>query len=371
MAKRHIEEILIFICAIGFFISSMFDVEKKSKDIPLDLFPIDSRKLDEDINESAEIAVPIGDHVLPLKIKEASFLNKEEMEYYHKNTWNPLKTLEQNRRALVDKFMKTCVDCVEYFLAMSDGVVLKISSHAGGIHLKSAKIENFRQYDISQIIYLMTDSPLFCRLVRSLITKYKISRYIPSKAVFLLTHGEASHVSYTGLEHVINLRIMNQKILSALDCKKYKMLFGATVFHEMLHWYHQVSDFREYERRGRSMSCILRRLHNYRSNIFLGWRPDEIAKYFSNDEEYYTMYGLREEYGELVLDNLCEANYTYERHGYIRASHLMFRRKFPDERDFIVNYRDSSLLKFFQNNVLPRFGDAEFKVKEEKATPKP
>lgn len=365
MTKRHIDEVLILICAILFFINSLFEEEKKSVTVLDDLFPIDSRKSDDNLNKPAEIAVPIEDHIPPLKIRKAFWLNEKEMEYYQKNTWNPSKTLEQNRRALVDTFMKTCVDCVEYFLAMNDGVIIKIRSRPQGIRLQSAKIENFRQYDISRIIYLMTDSPLFCRLARSIITKYKTARYIPSKAVFLLTHGEASHVSYSGLEHVINLKIMNQKILSALDCRKHKMLFGATIFHEMLHWYHQISDSCKFAGRGNSTSCILKRLRASRPGIFFEGHQDEIAKYFSNDEEYYTMYGLQEENGELVLDNLCEANYTYDRYDYIRASHLTFRRKFPDEKDFIVNYRDSSLLKFFQNNVLPRFGDEEFMVKAE------
>ncbi|MDR3186839.1 MAG: hypothetical protein LBT63_00170 [Holosporaceae bacterium] len=305
--------------------------------------------------------------IYPLQIMEASLLNEKEMEYYRKNTWDPSKTLEQNRRALTEMLMKTCIDRVENFLSAENGVVLKVASQSHGILLESAKIEEFRQYDLTQVIYLMTNSPSFCRLARSLVAKYKTMPYRPQKAIFLFTKGEANHSSYSAVHYVLNLRTSDHFILSALDCRRHKMLFGATVFHEMLHWYHKVSDPIAYTKRTESTNCIRERFRQYKP-YFSSEQQDRVAKYFSNDEEYYTMYGLREEDGEMVLDVLCEAMYTCEQYNYVRGSHVTFRRHFPDERDFIMSARDSSLLRFFQNNASAEFGEDEFKCREQENT---
>ncbi|MDR2781459.1 MAG: hypothetical protein LBB21_03320 [Holosporaceae bacterium] len=311
--------------------------------------------------EIEEPAVPIEEWVKPLKIRQFSSLNGKELEYYHKNTWDENKTLEQNRKELVNLFMKTCIEPIEDFLQVDKGIVLKLGGQAGAILLQSAQVDEVRPHELVRIFYLLTDSPTFCKLLRSLITKYKTMFYRPQKAVFLFTKGDASHASYSSVHYVINLRTMDYYILSALDCTKHKLLFGGTMFHEMLHWYHKVSNWSEYEHRGKSMNCIRRRLQEYQTYDFFCQYRDQIAMYFSNDEEYYTMYGLKEEYGEMMLDTLCEATYTYEQYGYIRGSHVAFRRHYPDEKRFILNTRDSKLLKFFQENHLPEFGDGEFK----------
>ncbi|MDR2067932.1 MAG: hypothetical protein LBP41_03015 [Holosporaceae bacterium] len=304
------------------------------------------------------------ENIYPLRIRTASLLNEKEMEYYKKNTWDPSKTLEQNRKILTETLMKTCIDRVENFLSAENGVILKVASQSHGILLESAKIEEFRQYDLAQVIYLMTNSPSFCRLARSLIAKYKTMPYRPQKAIFLFTKGEANHSSYNTVHYVLNLRTGNHFILSALDCKRHKMLFGATVFHEMLHWYHKVADPIAYVKRTESTNCIRERFHQYKTYFFFEQYQDVVAKYFSNDEEYYTMYGLREENGEIVLDILCEAMYTCEQYDYVRCSHATFRRHYPDERDFIINTRDSSLLKFFLDNASTEFGAEEFKCRQ-------
>jgi hypothetical protein len=309
--------------------------------------------------EIEEPAVPIEEYVHPLQIRLFSSLDAKELEYYYKNTWNSNKTLEQNKRDLVDLFMKTCIEPIEDFLPVDKGVVLKLGGQAGAILLQSAQVDEVRPPELVRIFYLLADSPTFCRLLRALVTKYKTMFYRPQKAVFLFTKGEASHASYSTVHYVINLRTMDNTILSALDCTKHKLLFGGTIFHEMLHWYHKVSDSSAYERRANTMNCIIRRLQEYNYYDFPGNRH-QIAKYFSNDEEYYTMYGLKEEDGDLVLDTLCEATYTLEQYGYIRGSHVAFPRHYPDEKKFILNTRDSALLKFFQKNPPPEFGKEEF-----------
>jgi hypothetical protein len=308
-----------------------------------------------------EALVPIKKETPILKIRKVSLLNENEIKYYRRNTWDPSKTLEQNRRKLTEDFMKTCVDAVEDFSSGPRGVCLKIKGQFSGIFLsKSAQIERFDESEISNMIYLTTASPSFCRLIRALLTKYKTMPHRPQRALFLFTKGEANHSSYDGLRYVLNVRKMDHTILSALDCSKRKMLFGEIVFHEMLHWYHRVSDPVGYEKRGKSTDCICRRFQDRRDYFAFGNEGEAAVKYFSNDEEYYTMYGLKEEDGDLILDDLCEATYTYEQHQYVRGSHVWFGRRFPEERNFIVNFRDSSLLKFFQNNPPPEFGRGEF-----------
>ncbi|MDR2766437.1 MAG: hypothetical protein LBB63_03180 [Holosporaceae bacterium] len=308
--------------------------------------------------------VPLDENIPPLRIRESSLLNEDEMEFYKKNTWNPKKTLEQNRRMLTDNFMKTCVERVVDFLSMDKGVVLQVASQSQGIFLESAKIEEFRECDVARVIYLMTDSPLFCRLIRSILTKYKTMTYRPQKAIFLMTKGEANHSTYSALHYVINLRTLDHTILSALDCSEQKIMFGATVFHEMLHWYHNVANFEDCRRRQKSDDCIRHRLSSIGYGGFSPAYVDKIARYFTNDEEYYAMYGLKKENGELLLDILCEAAYSNERYGYIRGSHAVFRRHFPDERNFLLNSRDSSLLKFFQIAPIPEFGKGDFKCSD-------
>ena len=202
--------------------------------------------------------------------------------------------------------------------------------------------------------------------MRALLAKYKTMFYRPQRAVFLFTKGDANHSSYSVLHHVVNVRMINHVVLSALDCTKHKLLFGETVFHEMLHWYHKVSDNLASERRCKTTSCISKRLRDCKYYNFLKKYGDHVASCFSNDEEYYTIYGIKEENGELVFDPLCEATYTFEQCGYIRGSHTIFKR-LSDERNFIVNSRDSSLLKFIKNNPLPKFGDDEFKCVNLKA----
>ncbi|MDR2268266.1 MAG: hypothetical protein LBD81_02315 [Holosporaceae bacterium] len=308
--------------------------------------------------------IPLEEYVEPLRIKEFSLLNKKELEYYHKHTWDPFKTLEQNRRALTSSFLKTCVDRVEDVVTVDDGIILKLASRDGPIVLKPASVEFIRDYELNKIIYLMTDSPYFCRLLRSLLAKYKTMCYTPQKAVFLITKGEASHTIYNILHHVLNLRILDQTFLSALDCTRHKMQFGATVFHEMLHWYHQLSNPAECERRSKSTSCIRRSFYAHQSINAFHWYEDAIIQSFSNDEEYYTMYGLVEdEYGGIAIDTLCEAAYTYEQYGYIRGSHRVFNRR-SEEKNFIVRARNSSLLKFFQDSAPLKFGEGEFRTLE-------
>ncbi|MDR3151370.1 MAG: hypothetical protein LBT67_00770 [Holosporaceae bacterium] len=311
--------------------------------------------------------VPLGEYVQPLRIKEFSLLNEKELEYYHKHTWDPLKTLEQNRRNLSKSFLKTCVDRVEDAITVDDGIILKLASRNGAIVLKPASIEFIRDYELNKIIYLMTDSPYFCRLLRALLAKYKTMRYTPQKAVFLITKDEANHTVYNILPHVLNLRILDQTFLSALDCTRHKMQFGATVFHEMLHWYHQLSNPVECERRSKSTSCIRRRFYANQSINTFCWYEDSAIQNFSNDEEYYTMYGLVEdEYGEMAIDTLCEASYAYEQYRYIRGSHRAFNSR-SEERNFIIGARDSSLLKFFQDSAPLKFGEGEFRTKERTA----
>jgi hypothetical protein len=307
-----------------------------------------------------EALVPIDENAPVLNIRNGLFLSEKEEEYYRKNTWDSSKTLEQNKKMVVDDFMKTCVDEVEDLLSTPKGVFLKIKSQFHSIFLTAAQqVERLDKDEVSKIIYLMTESPSFARLIRALLTKYKASTYRPQKALFLFSKGEANHSSYDGLRYVLNIRTSDHAILSALDCSKRKMLFGEIVFHEMLHWYHRVSDTPACEIRGKSMNCILRRLYALGLS-----NPRSVAKYFSNDEEYYTMYGLKEENGELVLDVLCEATYTYEQRRYIRASHLSFNGRFSVERNFIFNGRDIPLLSFFQNNPLPEYGKGEFKCSD-------
>ncbi|MDR1375343.1 MAG: hypothetical protein LBJ45_00820 [Holosporaceae bacterium] len=330
--------------------------------------PDQSESLDDFFKNYEEMeqnfVAPLDENVYPLQIRKASLLNEKEMEYYKKNTWDPSKTLEQNRRMLTETLMKTCIDRIENFLSAENGVVLKVASQSHGIFLESAKIEELRQYDLAQVIYLMTNSPSFCRLARSLIAKYKTMQYRPQKAIFLFTKGAANHSSYSIAHYVLNLKTNDLFILSALDCKRNKMLFGATVFHEMLHWYHMVSDPVTYAERSKSTNCIRERFRQYQSSFFFEQYQDTVAQHLSNDEEYYTMHGLREENGEIVLDVLCEAMYTCEQYDYIRGSHLTFPRHFPEERDFIVNTRDSSLLKFFLDNASAEFGKEEFNHRE-------
>ncbi|MDR0753192.1 MAG: hypothetical protein LBE95_00785 [Holosporaceae bacterium] len=307
--------------------------------------------------------VPLEEWVLPLEIRKTSPLNAKEMEYYQKSTWDPSKTLEQNKKILVDAFMKTCVDPVEDFLPVDKGIILKLASQQSGIMLQSAEIEEVRRQDLVEIFYLMTDSPTFCQLMRAFLAKYRTMPYRPQRALFLITKGEANHSSYSALHYVLNIRTMNHMILSALDCTKHKLLFGGVAFHEMLHWYHKVSDPAASEKRSKSTNCISRRLGDYKSRNFLKIYGNSTVRCFSNDEEYYTIYGLKEEDGELVFDSLCEATYTYEQYGYIRGSHTTFRR-FSDEKNFILGARDSSLLKFVQNTPLPKFGKGEFKCSD-------
>jgi hypothetical protein len=304
---------------------------------------------------------PIEDEVVPLEIKEFSSMNKKEKEYYSRNTWDPAKTLEQNRKMLVYDFMKTCVDLVEDFVPTADGVILKLTSKTQGLLIKSDQVEEVRGRDLEELLYVLTDSPSFCRLLRSFLAKYKTLPYKPQRAIFLFTKGSANHSSCTTLHHILNLRTMDQTVLSAIDCTKHKILFGTTIFHEMLHWYHKVCDNAESEKRGRSKDCIRRRLHEYLpTGIFMKY-GEKVAEYFSNDEEYYTIFGLKEHDGELVLDTLCEATYSYEQFQYIRSCHAAFQRHVPDERQFILNFRDSALMKFFiTRSSMLQFGAAEF-----------
>jgi hypothetical protein len=308
-------------------------------------------KIYDDIDDEV---IPLEEWIAPLKIQETSQLSAKETEYYKNNTWDSSKTLEQNRRTLVNDFMKTCINPVEDFLSLDDGVILKLANQLGGIQLKSAGIEEIKTQDLYEIFYLLTNSPTFCQLMRALLTKYKTMTYRPQRAVLLFTKGEINHSSYTILHHVLNIRTLNQAILSALDCTKHKLLFGGSVFHEMLHWYHKISDLETFEKRSKSTSCICRRLREY--NRY----SEHFVRYFSNDEEYYTIFGIKEENGALAWDSLCEAAYTFEQYGYIRGSHVAFRR-LSDERNFIINVRDVALLKFIQDYSSPKFGEGGFK----------
>ncbi|MDR1334270.1 MAG: hypothetical protein LBJ71_03565 [Holosporaceae bacterium] len=361
-------KILFFAVLLGFlyYLTEFFDKKLESAPLTPSVGANEVKTFAENQYEQEEQgpAVPIEAHVRPLQIRQFSSLDQKELEYYYKNTWNSNKTLEQNKKELVDAFMKTCVEPIEDFLPVDKGIVLKLGGQAGAILLQSAQVDEVRPPELRHIFHLLTDSPTFCRLLRALVTKYKTMFYRPQKAVFLFTKGEASHASYSAVHYVINLRTMDQTILSALDCTKHKLLFGGTIFHEMLHWYHKASDSPAYEYRGKSMNCIRRRLQEYQYYDFLGQYREQIAKYFSNDEEYYTMYGLKEEDGDLVLDTLCEATYTFEQYGYIRGSHAAFQRHYPDEKRFILNTRDAALLKFFQNNPSPQFGKGEFKCSD-------
>ncbi|MDR2724183.1 MAG: hypothetical protein LBB25_03210 [Holosporaceae bacterium] len=306
---------------------------------------------------------PLEEWIPPLKIPEAAFLNTKEEEYYHKSTWDSSKTLEQNRKTLTHTFMNTCIDPVEDFLSTDKGIILKLASQQEGIILESAGIEEIRKQDLVEIFYLMTNSPIFCRLMRALIAKYKTMPYRPQRVVLLFTKGEANLSSYNTLHYVLNIRTMDQSILSALDCTKHKLSFGGTIFHEMLHWYHKISDPIAEGKRHKSTACIARRLRHYKSPYFLKRYGNYAVSCFSNDEEYYTICGIKEENGELVFDTLCEAIYTYEQYGYVRGSHTVFQ-KFSDERNFIINARDVSLLKLFQSKYLPQFGNGEFKCSD-------
>jgi hypothetical protein len=366
LSKENIvNRILFSIVVLGLINCLYYVFDKKIQDAPIskttntNLFEAFPK-----VEEKEEPAVPIEDRVLPLRIRQFSALSREELKFYRENTWDPQKTLEQNKKALVDLFVKTCLQPIEDFLPVKNGTVLKLGGQAGAILLQSAEADEVRPPDLIRIFQLLSDSPTFCRLMRSLIAKYKTMFYRPQKAVFLFTKGDASHASYSSVHYVINLRTIDHEILSALDCTKHKLLFGGTIFHEMLHWYHKVSDSPEYERRGKTMNCICRRLQEYRYYDFFGQYRDQIAKYFSNDEEYYTIYGLKEEEGNLVLDTLCEATYTYEQYGYIRGSHVAFPRHYPDEKNFILSTRDEALLKFFTAAPTPEFGKGEFKCSD-------
>jgi hypothetical protein len=313
--------------------------------------------------EIDEPPVPIDIRVPPLRIRQYSLLSPTEMQHYLKNTWDPSKTLEQNRKSLVKLFMKTCVEPVQDYVHTTKGLVIKIASRRDGIFMDATKVEEIWPPELEEIFYLLTDSPLFCRLMRSLITKYQTATYRPQRAVILFTKGEASHATSDILHHVISLKTMNQTVLSALDCTKHKLSFGGTVFHEMLHWYHQIADEAGSKYRSKSTSCIRRRFCAY--NPYGFGQEDEFAKNFSNDEEYYTILGLVEEYGEVFLDPLCEASYTYEQYQYIRSSHVVFHRHFPNEKNFLLRCRDVQLLRFYQQNPTPEFGKGEFIVKED------
>jgi hypothetical protein len=366
MSTRQIFSVVVLIILVVAIHLTSNTPSKSNKNLPILAQPEPMEDLFRNYEEMEQnFSAPLEEeNIFPLQIRESSLLNEKEMEYYRKNTWDPSKTLEQNRRMLTEMLMKTCIDRVENFLSAENGVILKVASQSHGILLESAKIEEFRQYDLAQVIYLMTNSQSFCRLARSLIAKYKTMPYRPQKAIFLFTKGESNHSSYNTMHYVLNLRTTDHFILSALDCRRHKMLFGATVFHEMLHWYHKVADPVAYAKRTELTNCIRERFRQYKPYFFFEQYQDMVAKYFSNDEEYYTIYGLRKEDGEIVLDILCEAMYTCEQYNYVRNSHVTFRRHFPDERDFIVNTRDSSLLKFFQDNASPEFGEEEFKCKE-------
>ncbi|MDR1551344.1 MAG: hypothetical protein LBS14_01550 [Holosporaceae bacterium] len=304
----------------------------------------------------------IEDKVSPLKLRIASALNDREIEYYIKNTWNSSKTLEQNRRKLVDDFVKTCVDPVEDFLPVDGGVILKLTSKTGGLHLQSEHIEEIRRKDLLEILYLMTDSPVFCQLLRSLLTKYKTLLYKPQRAIFLFTKaGGANQSSYGTLHYVLNLISSDHILISAIDCSICKHQFSGTIFHEMLHWYHKVCNAIISEKRVNSQTCIRRRLYKYLPSNISTEQVEKLVSYFSNDEEFYTMYGLVEDSnGELVMDPLCEATYTWEQYQYIRASHVYFGYPSVWERQIIINFRDCQLLRFFQCNSLPQFGKGEF-----------
>jgi hypothetical protein len=347
----------------------MHNAEKNVNDghhnlFPSNIFQVFDKTYNNETYDNERMVAPIDESTPTLEIKQFSLLNEKEIEFYRKNTWNPLKTLKQNIKILIDDFMKTCVDHIDDILPVENGVILKIGGQSSPILLASAQIEELKQCNLVLIFNLMAESPLFCKLIRVLLTKYKMLPRKPQKAVFLLTKTEACHSSYNTVHHVLNLKTIDQEILSALDCTKHKMLFGSTVFHEMLHWCHKISDPADSGMRCKSTNCICRRLRDYLFNNFSNRYFNKIVEYFSNDEEYYTMYGLKEENGELVLDTLCEAAYTYEQHRYIRGSHVTFKRHFPDERDFILNARDSSLLRFFQNNPPLEFGKGEFKCSD-------
>ncbi|MDR1362188.1 MAG: hypothetical protein LBJ16_03165 [Holosporaceae bacterium] len=363
-----INGLLAIVIALVFFLRSCFEWTKISKisNDNHDILPQPESFIQTFQNEIYNDLppAPLDTRIQPLHIKESSLLNAKELDYYHNHTWDPSKTLEENRKTLTNAFLKTCIDRVDDIISIDNGVVLKLASRHECVVLRPAEVEFIRDYELRRIIYLLTDSPYFCRLVRNLLAKYKCMSYTPQKAVFLITKGEASHVTYNVLHHVLNLRIVDYTFLSALDCRRYKMQFGAIIFHEMLHWYHRLSDPTECDRRGRSTSCIRRRFYDHKIIDAYGWSEDAAAGNFSNDEEFYTMYGLREnEFGEIVLDILCEAAYTSEQYGYVRGSHVTFRRS-TRERSWITGARDTALLKFFQNTPPPKFGLGDFKVKD-------
>ncbi|MDR0556126.1 MAG: hypothetical protein LBG20_03960 [Holosporaceae bacterium] len=313
-----------------------------------------------DDDQFQECVFPLEAWISPLKIEIFSPLSAKETEYYQKNTWDSSKTLEQNRRALVRNFMKTCIDPVEDFLSADGGVILKLASKVDGWFIKSANIEEVRKQDLEEIFYLMTDSPLFCQLLRSLLTKYNTLPYRPQRAVLLFTKGTANLTSYSALHHVINVRTLDQTILSAIDCTRHKILFGGTIFHEMLHWLHQICDLKENRTRCMSTSCIQRRLGEYLPFYRETENLKKIAKYFSNDEEYYTMYGLKEHEGSLVWYPLCEASYTLEQYQYVRSCHVSFEGHLSEEHSFLKHFRDSSFLKFLLSYPFPSFGEGDF-----------
>ncbi|MDR0631844.1 MAG: hypothetical protein LBF54_01180 [Holosporaceae bacterium] len=323
---------------------------------------------DEKTYESCEYEIdpsPLEDYILPLTIREFSSLNEKEAGYYRRNTWDPSKTLEQNRKTLIHNFIETCIDLVEDFVPTNDGVILKLTSKTQGLLIESAQVEEVRKRDLEELLYVMTYSPSFCQLLRSFLAKYKTLRYRPQRAIFLFTKGSANHSSCTTLHHILNLRTMNQTVLSAIDCTKHKILVGTTIFHEMLHWYHKICDNAESERRSHSKDCIRRRLRDYLPTAVFARYGEKVAEYFSNDEEYYTIFGLKEHGGELVVDTLCEATYSYEQFQYIRSCHAAFQRHVPDERQFILNFRDSALMKFFMTRPnMPQFGIGEFRCSD-------
>ncbi|MDR0677491.1 MAG: hypothetical protein LBF57_02345 [Holosporaceae bacterium] len=354
----HITKIINILAIIGVVCSLFFSTET-SQQKQKNILPTSAKKIKR--TEEYVSPEPFPELVNPMNVREVFLSSREEEEYYFQKTWDPLKTLEQNRRILVDSFMKNCVDSVVDFLHTDKGLILVTKSQPNGMLLQSADVEEFRTRDIVEVIYLMTDSPIFCRLVRALLTKYKTLRYRPQKAVFLYTKGEANHASYDIIHHVLNLRISDLEVLSAFDCTKHKLRFGATVFHEMLHWYHKVCDLESFVKRSKSTSCIQKHfLESHTGFFFMGYK-DIALKGFSNDEEYLTIYGLKEDYnGELVIDSLSEASYTYEQYGYIRGSHTVFT-SFSDEKHFILSTRDPSLLKLFQTKEYSKFGKGEFK----------
>ncbi|MBO7537642.1 MAG: hypothetical protein J6T29_04865 [Alphaproteobacteria bacterium] len=305
------------------------------------------------------------------------FGSDEEKNYYNNKTWDEKKSLLDNQKALVKKFVDECCN-----FSIKESEFVGIDFGGRKLFASGDAIQYKKQF--IKIFETISKDPVGGEFLRVILAKINNDKDFLKKISFapvsalsgnaaILDGSQAAmlktEITFFGTLKCFvftpdfwkedeGVKIKRNGESNALTIKH--MPLDAAVLHELIHSIHPTGGKKKLKN-GKSLISERMPFPPLHPDMY-SWMQERNLRQYGNDEEFCTMFGLTEK----GWDPISESSYLAHRYGYMRIAHAV-------DMVFVSQMRDSGLFdedlyNFYLSDEFkkrcPKFGIGDYKCKD-------